>query len=78
MKLLQHSCLGAVPMFPQSWNRPTQGTNTGPHFNPHTGRCTDKPGPGVVWSILCWARTLLQQPPQQQQQGRYIPGLGGG
>ena len=70
MKLLQHSCLGAVPMFPQSWNRPTQGTNTGPLYNPHTGRCTDKPGQGVVWSILCWARTLLQQQPQQQQQGR--------
>ena len=57
-------------MFPQRWNRPTQGTNTGFLYNPHTGRCTDKPGQGVVWSILCWARTLLQQQPQQQQQGR--------
>ena len=74
MKLLQHSCLGAVPMSPQSWNRPTQH-NTGPHFN---RRCTDKPGQGLIWSLLCFARTLLQQQPQQQTQGRYIPGLGGG
>ena len=65
-------------MSPQSWNRPTQGTNTGPHFNRHTGGCTVKPGQGLIWSLLCFARTLLQQQPQQQTQGRYIPGLGGG
>ena len=47
-------------MFPQSWNRPTQGTNTGPLYNPHTGRCTDKPGPGVFWSLPCIARTLIR------------------
>ena len=57
-------------MFPQSWNRPTQGTNTGPLYNPHTGRCTVKPGQGAFWSLPCIARTLLQQQPQQQQQGR--------
>ena len=47
-------------MFPQRWNRPTQGTNTGPLYNPHTGRCTDKPGPGVFWSLPCIARTLIR------------------
>ena len=66
-------------MSPQSWNRPTQGTNTGPHFNRHTGGCTVKPGQGLIWSLLCFARTLLQQQPQSQQQGRkwWRPGCKG-
>ena len=48
-------------MSPQSWNRQTQGTNTGFLYNPHTGRCTDKPGQGAFWSIPCIARTLIRK-----------------
>ena len=55
-------------MFPPGGNRPAQETNTGHFLNIDTGRCTDKPGPRVVWNLHCFGRTLMQQ--RQSRSGR--------
>ena len=56
-------------MFPPGGNRPAQRTNTGHFLNIDTGRCTDKPGPRVVWNLHCFGRTLMQQQ-RQSRSGR--------
>ena len=56
-------------MFPPGGNRPAQETNTGHFLNIDTGRCTDKPGPRVVWNLHCFGRTLMQQQ-RQSRSGR--------
>ena len=44
----------------------------GPFLNTDTGRCTDKPGPKVVWNLFCFGRVLGQLQQQPQQQGRLV------